>query len=74
MKLGQTLNDKGTVLRQPWEYDKTDDYPAKLRYTIYNGTQSLLNLEIRYKGSKTAEPQFQAVATPVFKNLFKWYA
>jgi hypothetical protein len=71
LKLGQTLNDKGTVLRQPWEYDKTDDYPAKLRYTIYNGTQSLLNLEIRYKGSKTAEPQFQAVATPVFKNLFK---
>ena len=26
-------------------------------------------LEIRYKGSKTAEPQFQATATPLFKNL-----
>ena len=28
-----------------------------------------LNLEIRYKGSKTAEPQFQATATPMFKNM-----
>jgi len=53
----------------PWEYEKGEKAPAKLFYTIYNGKIPLLNLEIRYKGSKTAEPQFQATATPMFKNM-----
>ena len=71
IKLGRTVDDKGSVKRQPWEYNKDERAPAKLFYTVYNGTKPLLNLEIRYKGSKTAEPQFQAVATPVFKELMK---
>ena len=53
----------------PWEYDGNKQAPAKMFYTLYNGKISLLNLEIRYKGSKTAEPQFQATATPIFKNM-----
>ena len=69
IKLGKTRDDKGNIKRQPWEYDKGEKAPAKLFYTIYNGKTPLLNLEIRYKGSKTAEPQFQATATPIFKNL-----
>jgi hypothetical protein len=48
---------------------------AKLFYTIYSdasGSQKpIINLELRYKGSYTANPQFQAVATAQFKNLFK---
>ena len=71
IKLGRTVDDKGVTKRQPWEYNKDERAPAKLFYTVYNGTKPLLNLEIRYKGSKTAEPQFQAVATPVFKELMK---
>jgi len=70
LKLGTTLDKKGTTKKQPWEYKKGDKKaPAKLFYTIYNGSDALLNIELRYKGSKTAEPQFQATATPVFKNL-----
>ena len=70
LKLGTTLDSKGNTKRQPWEYKKGDKKaPAKLFYTIYNGSDALLNIELRYKGSKTAEPQFQATATPVFKNL-----
>ena len=69
IKLGQTVDNKGNTKKQPWEYTKEEKAPAKLFYTVYNGTMPLLNLEIRYKGSKTAEPQFQATATPLFKNL-----
>lgn len=70
--LGKTLDKQGKVITQPWEYDEIKGDPAaKVRYTIYNGKLPLINIEIRYKGSKTAEPQFQAVATPMFKNLFK---
>jgi len=43
---------------------------AKIFHTIYSGTTPLVEIEIRYKGSYTANPQFQASATPVFKSLF----
>ena len=69
IKLGKTVDRNGKVKRQPWEYSKDEKAPAKLFYTVYNGSTPLLNLEIRYKGSKTAEPQFQATATPMFKNI-----
>lgn len=44
---------------------------AKIFYTIFSDDIDIINIEIRYKGSFTAEPQFQAVARPNFKNLFK---
>ena len=44
---------------------------AKIFHTIESSGISLVNIEIRYKGSYTANPQFQAVATPIFKGLFK---
>tara|TARA_Y100000356_G_C11242862_1_gene282002 strand:+ start:38 stop:1561 length:1524 start_codon:yes stop_codon:yes gene_type:complete len=71
LKLGNTVDKKGNIKPQPWEYDEGVAAPAKLFYTIYNGSDPLLNIELRYKGSKTAEPQFQATATPVFKNMMK---
>ena len=70
IKLGNTVDNNGKVKPLPWEY-KGKKAPAKLFYTIYNGQNPLLNIELRYKGSKTAEPQFQATATPLFKNLMK---
>ncbi len=61
-----------------WERDPQtgkQSKAAKLFYTIYSdasGSQKpIINLELRYKGSYTANPQFQAVATAEFKNLFK---
>lgn len=44
---------------------------AKVFFSIFTDDKKIIDLEIRYKGSYTANPQFQAVATPVFKNLFK---
>jgi hypothetical protein len=44
---------------------------AKVYYTIKDEADPILYLEIRYKGSYTANPQFQCVATPNFKNMFK---
>ena len=44
---------------------------AKVFFSIFTDGQRIIDLEIRYKGSYTANPQFQAVATPIFKNLFK---
>lgn len=44
---------------------------AKIFHTIYAGSVSLVDIEVRYKGSYTANPQFQATATAKFKNLFK---
>ena len=44
---------------------------AKIFHTIYEGSVSLVDIEVRYKGSYTANPQFQATATAKFKNLFK---
>ena len=70
LKLGKTLDKKGSPIAQPWEWEGGKELSAKVRYTIYNGNVPLINLEVRYKGSKTAEPQFQAIATPSFRNLF----
>ena len=44
---------------------------AKVFFSIFTDGHRIIDLEIRYKGSYTANPQFQAVATPIFKNLFK---
>ena len=66
----RTIKGNEVSLRQPWEYEKSEKRPAKLFYTIYNGDDAILNIELRYKGSKTVEPQFQATATANFKNLF----
>ena len=44
---------------------------AKLFYTIFLGKDDIADIEIRYKGSIRSEPQFFAVITPHFKQLYK---
>ena len=51
-----------------WEKDAT---AAKVFITIYSDGSPILDIEIRYKGSYSANPQFQAVATASFKTIFK---
>ena len=44
---------------------------AKLFLTISSEGTPILDIEIRYKGSYTANPQFQATATADLKKIFK---
>ena len=71
--LTDVFNSDLTIERTPGRLQAWDKgtKAAKIFYTIYSDKLPILDIEIRYKGSFTAEPQFQAVATPNFKNLFK---
>jgi len=44
---------------------------AKVFFSIMSNGARIIDLQIRYKGSYTANPQFQAVATADFKAIFK---
>ncbi len=44
---------------------------AKVFLTVYSDDSPILDIEVRYKGSYSANPQFQAVATADFKKIFK---
>ena len=44
---------------------------AKVFLTIYSDNSPILDIEVRYKGSYSANPQFQATATADFKKIFK---
>ena len=54
--------------KQAWEKDAG---AAKVFFSIFSDNAKIIDLEIRYKGSNTATTQFQAVATPDFKKIFK---
>ena len=44
---------------------------AKIFFQLKRGRLILLDLEIRYKGSFTPQPQFQGTLNPMFKQLLK---
>ena len=44
---------------------------AKVYFILYKGKCPVLNIELRYKGSFTALPQFFAGLTPQFKKMIK---
>ena len=56
-----------------WEKDAKgkQSTAAKLFFSIISDSDQIIDIEIRYKGSYTANPQFQAVATPRLKTIFK---
>ena len=56
-----------------WEKDAKgkQSRAAKLFFSIMSDSDQIIDIEIRYKGSYTANPQFQAVATPRLKTIFK---
>ena len=54
--------------KNAWEKDAG---AAKVFFSIMSDGNQIIDLEIRYKGSYTANPQFQAVATADFKAIFK---
>ena len=62
----KTVNTSGK--KQAWDKGAG---AAKIFHSIVAGNTSLVDIEVRYKGSYTANPQFQATATANFKKLFK---
>ena len=68
LKLIRTTGAKGKPKLNAYEEGAT---AAKNFYTITDAGKDILNIEIRYKGEYTANPQFQCIVTANFKNLFK---
>ena len=71
--LTKIFNSKLTMTKTPnklnaWEKGSN---AAKVFFSIFSNGERIIDLEIRYKGSYTANPQFQAVATADFKKIFK---
>lgn len=65
-----------TLSKQParMELDKKKTFArdaAKVFFTLYKGKTPVLDIELRYKGSFTAMPQFFAGITPEFKKILK---
>ncbi len=71
--LTQKMSNPKTAYRvekTPGKFQAFEGGPAKLFYTIYLSKLPLADIEIRYKGSIRNEPQFFAVITPKFKQLY----
>ena len=65
---GQVYQMRGlTGYRQPHEGGNS----KSLKFELILQGYSIVDIEIRYKGSVTPEPQFQAFITPTFKKLLK---
>ena len=56
-----------TGYKQPFEGGTS----KSLKFELLLAGYEIINMEIRYKGSVTPEPQFQAIITPTFKRLVK---
>ena len=65
---GQVYQMRGLVgYRQPHEGGTS----KSLKFELILNSYSIVEIEIRYKGAVTPEPQFQAYITPTFKKLLK---
>ena len=65
---GQVYQMRGLVgYRQPHEGGTS----KSLKFELILQGYSIVDIEIRYKGGITPEPQFQVYITPTFKKLLK---
>lgn len=71
--LTKIFNSKLELKTTPGQLQAWEDRAkaAKIFLSIFSDESNIINIEIRYKGSYTSSPQFQAVATANFKKLFK---
>ena len=71
--LTEIFNSKLTMVKTPGKLNAWEkgSGAAKVFFSIFSDGSQIIDLEVRYKGSYTANPQFQAVATPNFKAIFK---
>ena len=52
-------------------YKVKDSDSAKVFLLLKRGNLNILDLELRYKGEFSSQPQFQATIHPMFKSLIK---
>ena len=67
--IAQLAKDESTI-----EVDQTETFrrdAAKVYFTLSKGRRPILDIELRYKGSFTAFPQFFATMTTDFQRLLK---
>ena len=71
--LTKIFNSKLTMTTTPGKLNAWEKGAgaAKVFFSIFSDDARIIDLQIRYKGSYTANPQFQAVATADFKKIFK---
>ena len=71
--LTDIFNSKLTMTKTPGKLQAWEKGAgaAKVFFSIFSDGARIIDLEVRYKGSYTANPQFQAVATADFKRIFK---
>tara|TARA_B100001094_G_scaffold323863_1_gene375498 strand:+ start:67 stop:1620 length:1554 start_codon:yes stop_codon:yes gene_type:complete len=50
---------------------ESDDGPAKVYFDLVKGSRTLLNMELRYKGGFTSQPQFFATISQDFIDIVK---
>ena len=50
---------------------ESDDGPAKVYFDLVKGSKTLLNMELRYKGGFTSQPQFFATISKHFVDIIK---
>ena len=51
--------------------EKSEDGPAKVYFDLMKGNKTLLNMELRYKGGFTSQPQFFATISKHFVDIIK---
>ena len=48
-----------------------DDGPAKVKFDLLKNKKPIMNMELRFKGGFTSQPQFFGIMTKEFKNVLK---
>lgn len=71
LKPTKTYQPTFSVVRDPRTKPAFEGGPAKTVHFVRVSGKDLAKVEMRYKGSITPEPQFQAYITPVFKDMYK---
>ena len=51
------------------EDDMDEGGAAKVKFDLMKGSVIIMHMELRYKGTFTAQPQFFATITPEFKQI-----
>ncbi len=68
-KSGRQKDNYRFVLKEKEEEHVDDDGPAKLIFDLLKNDTPILNMELRFKGGFTSQPQFFGYMTKEFKSV-----
>ena len=69
--LEETKNDYEFKVKKKEEPHVDDDGPAKLIFDLIKNKNPIMNMELRFKGGFTSQPQFFGTMTKEFKEVLK---